>query len=155
MRTPGLIVCCCMLATPLVAGRPAHNPVKAMVPQAASDGPSWAGETTPRADSDFGFAPLTVTQDGVAYTPAAPGVDPAGDGPSKIADLPAWASSRFSPAAEPRHAGPLGAFGFGALPEPTAWALILVGTAMICGALRGLIVANRRLARLRDDKEAD
>ena len=155
MRNPGLIVCCCILAaTSSAAGRPAHGPVDAMMPQAA-EGPSWAGETTPRADSDLGFAPLTVTQDGVAYTPAAPGVDPAGGGPSKISDLPAWASSRFNPAAEPRHAGLFGGFGFGALPEPTAWALVLVGTAMICGALRGLIVANRRLARLREDEEAD
>jgi len=37
---------------------------------------------------------------------------------------------------------------YGGLPEPASWGLILVGFGMIGGALRGFIVANRRLARL-------
>jgi hypothetical protein len=34
------------------------------------------------------------------------------------------------------------------LPEPGTWVLLLVGLAMIGFALRGLVAANRRLARL-------
>jgi hypothetical protein len=37
---------------------------------------------------------------------------------------------------------------YGGLPEPASWALILIGFGMIGGALRGFIVANRRLIRL-------
>ena len=42
--------------------------------------------------------------------------------------------------------------GLTGVPEPTTWALMLVGFAMIGGALRGLLMANRRLARLRADE---
>jgi hypothetical protein len=38
------------------------------------------------------------------------------------------------------------------LPEPASWALVLVGFGMIGGALRGFMLANRRLARLRADE---
>jgi hypothetical protein len=41
------------------------------------------------------------------------------------------------------------------LPEPASWALILLGFAMIGGALRGYVVASRRLARLREADEAE
>ena len=130
--------------------------VAASPPAAVSEAPSWAKEGQPQPGAEFGFAPLSVTQSGVAYSPAAPAFDPAASNPAKIADLPAWASSYFATGPDRRQArsGALGALGFGALPEPAAWALILVGTAMICGALRGLIMANRRLARLRDHDEA-
>jgi len=36
------------------------------------------------------------------------------------------------------------------LPEPATWGLLLVGTAMIGFALRGLLAARRRLTRLQD-----
>jgi len=36
------------------------------------------------------------------------------------------------------------------LPEPTTWGLLLVGSAMIGFALRGLLAARRRLSRLQD-----
>lgn len=39
---------------------------------------------------------------------------------------------------------------YGGLPEPAGWALMLVGFGLIGGALRGLVVANRRLARLQE-----
>lgn len=42
-------------------------------------------------------------------------------------------------------------FRYGGLPEPASWALILIGFAMIGGAFRGFVVANRRLARLQPD----
>jgi hypothetical protein len=42
-------------------------------------------------------------------------------------------------------------FRFGGLPEPASWALILIGFAMIGGAFRGLVAANRRLARLQPE----
>lgn len=45
---------------------------------------------------------------------------------------------------------------YGGLPEPASWALMLVGFGMIGGALRGLMIANRRLAGLQpDDSDAD
>lgn len=43
----------------------------------------------------------------------------------------------------------------GRLPEPSQWALILVGFAMIGAALRGFMVTNRRLARLREEEGAE
>ncbi len=39
----------------------------------------------------------------------------------------------------------------GGLPEPASWALILIGFGMIGAALRGLVIANRRLARLQPE----
>ena len=125
-------------------------------PSSVSDVSAWDKEGQPQSGTELGFAPLSVTQSGVAYSPPAPAFDPATSDQPKIADLPAWASSYFATGADRRQTRPssLAALGFGALPEPAAWALILVGTAMICGALRGLIMANRRLARLREDEEA-
>jgi hypothetical protein len=130
--------------------------VPATPPAAISGEAAWAGEAPPQAPPEFGFAPLSVTQSGVAYSPAAPAFDPAASDEPKIADLPAWASSYFTTGTDRRSSrqNPFGVVAFGVLPEPAAWALVLIGTAMICGALRGLIMANRRLARLRDEDEA-
>jgi hypothetical protein len=53
--------------------------------------------------------------------------------------------------------GPQGLWGLfsrardGGLPEPASWALMLIGFGMIGAALRGFIVANRRLARLQPE----
>lgn len=53
--------------------------------------------------------------------------------------------------------GPFGLWDFlnrvryGGLPEPASWALILIGFGMIGGALRGFVVASRRLAGLQPD----
>jgi hypothetical protein len=61
-------------------------------------------------------------------------------------------------AAKPTQAGARdGVWGFlkrvksGGLPEPASWALILIGFGMIGGAVRGFVVANRRLARLQPE----
>jgi hypothetical protein len=123
-------------------------------PPSVSGVPSWYGEIQPQVGSEFGFAPLSVTHSGVVYSPAAPAFDAATAEQPKIADLPAWASSYFVADGRTHGKNGFGALEFGSLPEPAAWVLILIGTAMICGALRGLIMANRRLARLRDDDEA-
>jgi hypothetical protein len=40
---------------------------------------------------------------------------------------------------------------YGHLPEPASWALMLIGFGMIGAALRGFVVANRRLARLQSE----
>jgi hypothetical protein len=40
----------------------------------------------------------------------------------------------------------------GGLPEPASWALILIGFGMIGGAVRGFVVANRRLAKLQPEE---
>ena len=43
---------------------------------------------------------------------------------------------------------------YGGLPEPASWALMLIGFGMIGGALRGFMIANRRLAGLQPDESA-
>ena len=40
------------------------------------------------------------------------------------------------------------------IPEPATWAMMIVGFAMVGGALRGLILSDRRLAKLEDLSEA-
>lgn len=40
---------------------------------------------------------------------------------------------------------------YGRLPEPASWALMVIGFGMIGAALRGFVVANRRLARLQPE----
>jgi hypothetical protein len=40
----------------------------------------------------------------------------------------------------------------GGLPEPASWALMLIGFGMIGGALRGFVLANRRLAKLQPEE---
>jgi hypothetical protein len=68
--------------------------------------------------------------------------------------LSQFVGSRAKPA--PAH-GALGVWNFvdrvryGRLPEPASWALMLIGFGMIGGALRGFVVANRRLARLQPE----
>ena len=121
--------------------------------------PSWSPDGQPQGGAELGFSPLSVTQSGVAYSPlagASAPIDPtAGDDPARIADLPAWASSYFGD----KEARPddwldaIGLHGFRALAGPVAWALVMVGVALIGGALRGLIMANRRLDRLRSDED--
>jgi len=44
---------------------------------------------------------------------------------------------------------------YGRLPEPASWALMLIGFGMIGGALRGFVVANRRLARLQPEESEE
>ena len=117
--------------------------------------PSWTADGQPQGGAELGFSPLSVTQSGVAYSPAATTEDPPADDQSKIADLPAWASSYFKPE-EARDIGrrqSSGVHDFGALGEPLAWTLILVGVFTIGAAFRGFITANRRLRRLREGDE--
>jgi hypothetical protein len=40
----------------------------------------------------------------------------------------------------------------GGLPEPASWVLMLIGVAMIGGALRGFVLTNRNLARLQPEE---
>ncbi len=114
--------------------------------------PSWAKDT---ATPSFGFAPVTVTQSGVTYAPADPTGVQESESAAPLADLPAWAAPAQS---SPKPRGVIESFGigpFGNLPEPATWGLLLAGFAIIGGALRGLILANRRLDRLRADEEPD
>ncbi len=109
----------------------------------------WAAEAPSGNPADLGFSSLSVTQSGVVYTQPAEEQEPSVQ--TGVADLPAWTSS-FAPKSRFHRHGLLAQGGyhrFGSLPEPAAWALMLVGVGMIGGALRGLLVANRRLAKLR------
>lgn len=86
-------------------------------------------------------------------------------GASKLANLTADPEADALPLSQvagshakaaPAH-GALGVWDFvnrvryGHLPEPASWALMLIGFGMIGGALRGFVVANRRLARLQPE----
>ena len=118
--------------------------------------PSWTPDGQPQGGAELGFSPLSVTQSGIAYSPAATSsTEPVAGDQAKIADLPAWASSHFDDGHK-RNRDPFKALGvdrFGSLSEPSAWALAIVGVALIGGALRGLIMANRRLSRLRSEDD--
>lgn len=97
----------------------------------------------------------------------ADGSRPAGDfaGASKLANLSPYAEADALPLSQfagvrgkpaPAH-GADGVWGivnrvrYGHLPEPASWALMLIGFGMIGAALRGFVVANRRLARLQPE----
>ncbi len=82
------------------------------------------------------FTSVTVIQDGGAS--------------STVEPLPVFGDDAAArPAPEQRTADRgTGALGVAHLPEPSTWVLLLIGLAMIGFALRGLIAANRRLARL-------
>jgi len=62
------------------------------------------------------------------------------------------APANFAPAkaAEPPKTTGPAKRAVGWLPEPVTWLLLLIGVAMIGFALRGLVAARRRLARLED-----
>jgi hypothetical protein len=111
----------------------------------------------------------TAWDDGAAGTDAAVGARTPGEfgdaGASKLANLSPDAQADALPLSQvagshakatPDH-GPLGVWDFvnrvryGRLPEPASWALMLIGFGMIGAALRGFVVANRRLARLQPE----
>jgi hypothetical protein len=58
-------------------------------------------------------------------------------------------SGHPAPAADARR----GDASYGGLPEPAGWLLMLIGVAMIGGALRGFFVASRALARLQPEDQ--
>lgn len=131
-----------------VGAIPAARPALTGVPGA----PSWAGAgpTEP-----FGFSSPTVTQSGVTYAPNERG-EPPPEPLAPLADLPAWQAE--APGVKPATDGVMATLGlrrFGNLPESAGWALVIAGFMIIGGALRGLIVVNRRLNRLRSGDESD
>jgi hypothetical protein len=61
-----------------------------------------------------------------------------------------------TPASAPMSLGDLiNQIRYGGLPEPASWALMLIGFGMIGGALRGFMIANRRLAGLQPEEAED
>ena len=65
-------VCRALVCATLIAARPGHRRhpgLRTSQPATISGAPTWA---KPESDR-FGFAPLTVTQSGVTYSPAAGG----------------------------------------------------------------------------------
>ena len=143
-------------AHPSGSGAAAAHPAAGASSITVLGAPGWTSDGQPQGGAELGFAPLSVTQSGVAYsTGAMPQVDPTTDENDKIADLPAWASSYFGEGRKGREAWleALGYRGLGNMSGPAAWAAVMVGVALIGGALRGLIVANRRLNRLRSEDD--
>ena len=126
------------------------NPIVTTVPGEMPSTSEWSavGQTD---DTVPGFAPLSVTSGGVAYSPPATTVD----GGGSANEVPAWASTLPKPALARGHDrfNDIGRLRFGSLPEPAAWVMILVGVGMIGGALRGLLVANQRLKLLQLEEE--
>jgi hypothetical protein len=103
----------------------------------APDGWQWQDDRDAETSS---FTSVTVIQDGAQTADPLP---VAGNVPN-VQDRNLHISSDHSRAAT----------GFGRLPEPSAWVLLLIGLGMIGFALRGLVAANRRLARLEASEEA-
>ena len=142
------------LAARSVPPAPAPTGVSSSMMEMGS--PAWTPDGQPQGGAELGFAPLSVTQSGAAYSPAAVApADPTVGDQAKIADLPAWASSYFGEGHEGRDdwLAAIGLHGYGALSGPAAWTLVIIGVALIGGALRGLIMANRRLDRLRSQDD--
>jgi PEP-CTERM motif len=117
--------------------------------------------------------PAPAWEDGTTTTDhyAADGVRATGEfgGASKLANLDPYAESEALPLSQfagsraksaPAH-GAIDVWDFvnrvryGRLPEPASWALLLIGFGMIGAALRGFVVANRRLARLQPEEGED
>ena len=125
-----------------------------------------------RTAPDAAVSPIGSFKDAVAGGDATrPGMDFT-DGQSRASDLPLDAVTPLPTAPMPlsQVAGgaraPLrrGAFGlwdiinqvrYGGLPEPASWALMLIGFGMIGGALRGFMLANRRLAGLQPEDSGE
>jgi len=98
-------------------------------------------------------ATLTATVSATAVT-----IEP--DTRAEAAAVPSIAMrDASSPSRAPRHekldlgpaSGQVADAERGGLPEPASWALMVIGVGMIGGALRGFVVANRRLAGLQPD----
>jgi len=152
---------CSVFALALMCGGVAFGAAKAPtvashvttdVPGEMTSAPGWApnGQDQP----DLGFAPLSVTRNGVAYATPTTAFDPADSDKASAEDFPAWASTLAS--TRPSKQGfirDLGRLRLSPLPEPAAWVLILVGVGMIGSALRGLLVADRKLRLLREAEE--
>lgn len=139
----------------------------ALVIVAAPPGISSAAAKVPPAAAP----PAEVDRGGpVGAAPASPTLEFGGEGaagsgpdlgvvPEGAQPVDALPLSRFVGADAKASAGrgPQGLWGIfsrardGGLPEPASWALMLIGFGMIGGALRGFIVANRRLARLQPE----
>jgi len=131
---------------------------------------TWDGRRVAAAEAEDGVATTPAPWDDSA--PTADGLRPgeaAGDGgasnlanlaPADDGSLPLaqFAHVGARPEATPQRFGVLDLVNrvrYGRLPEPASWALILIGFGMIGAALRGFVVANRRLARLQPDADGD
>jgi len=159
------------LAAPTAGGGAvSRGPVNASADLNGWDGHRLApAGITAVGDGDLGASVAgSAWDDGTAGTDhfGADGARSAGEfaGASKLANLDSDAGtdalplSQFAGAhAKPATRGGVGVWDifnqvrYGHLPEPASWALMLIGFGMIGAALRGFVVANRRLARLQPE----
>lgn len=135
---------------------------------------AWDGQrlapagVTVVGEGDMGSGPTPPDWDERAAGPDRFGADTTNGefaGASKLANLSPVAGSDALPLSQfaGAHAKPGPGHGvdgvwdivnrvrYGRLPEPASWALMLIGFGMIGAALRGFVVANRRLARLQPE----
>jgi len=112
--------------------------------------PEWQDESS--ADRDSAEGARTTAE----FAGASPLATLAPDAESDALPLSQVGGSHAKPIAAAR--GPLGVWDFvnrvryGRLPEPASWGLMLIGFGMIGAALRGFVVASRRLARLQPEE---
>lgn len=90
-------------------------------------------------------------------TAAAPAVALDGGPAAEALPLSQFAGEPVNPPAAHEQKGVWGFVNklrYGGLPEPASWALIVIGFGMIGAALRGFVMANRKLAKLQSEDES-
>jgi hypothetical protein len=160
------------LAAPTVGAgaSPRHHVAATSTGLNAWDGRRFAPDGIAAGDDDLGANVAGQAWDAGASGPdhfSADGARSAGDygGASKLANLDSQAEAGALPLSQfegthakaPQARGAAGVWDivnrvrYGRLPEPASWALMLIGFGMIGAALRGFVVASRRLARLQPE----
>ncbi len=140
-------------AVPAGAGEAKHPAGGGVTTLPESPGPESSG--TPGGwqwpDSDnatSSFTSLAVIKDGALTQSVDSAQNSPVETPGGVVETPGAATIAAGPAKAPPAAPMTLRQRISRLPEPGIWALMLIGVAMIGFAIRGLVAANRRLARL-------
>ena len=110
----------------------------------ASGGWQWPGSD----NATSSFTSLAVIKDGALTQSVDSAQNSPVGAPGGVIETPGAATIAAGPAKAAPAAPMTLKQRISRLPEPGIWALMLIGVAMIGFAIRGLVAANRRLARL-------